>query len=50
MKYIVNPGIGVPKTMKEMKMYCDYFNEIGKRCQQNGMKLDIIIMRMNFRK
>lgn len=24
MKYIVNPGIGVPKTMKEMKMYCDY--------------------------
>ena len=21
-----------------MKMYCDYFNEIGKRCQQNGMK------------
>ena len=38
MKYIVNPGIGVPKTMKEMKMYCDYFNEIGKRCQQNGMK------------
>lgn len=38
MKYIANPGIGVPKTMKEMKMYCDYFNEIGKRCQQNGMK------------
>ena len=26
------------KTMKEMKMYCNYFNEIGKRCQQNGMK------------
>ena len=22
MKYIVNPGIGVPKTMKEKKMYC----------------------------
>ena len=38
MKYIVNPGSGGPKTMKEMKMYCDYFNEIGKRCQQNGMK------------
>ena len=35
---VVNPGIGVPKTMKEMKMYCDYFNEIGKRCQQNSMK------------
>ena len=29
MKYIVNPGIGVPKTMKEMKMYCDYFNAVG---------------------
>ena len=29
MKYIVNPGIGVPKTMKEMKMYCDYFNTVG---------------------
>ena len=29
MKYIVNPGIGVPKTIKEMKMYCDYFNTVG---------------------
>ena len=29
MKYIVNPGIGVPKTMKEMRMYCDYFNTVG---------------------
>lgn len=38
MSYIVNPGIGVPKTMKEMQMYCDYFNEIGKRCKANGMK------------
>ena len=38
MKKNLNTRIGFTKTMKEMKMYCDYFNEIGKRCQQNGMK------------
>ncbi|MDR0370586.1 MAG: sugar phosphate isomerase/epimerase [Prevotellaceae bacterium] len=37
MTYIVTPGTGVPKTAKDLKTYCDYSNEIGKRCRQNGM-------------
>ena len=40
MKYIVNPGIGVPKTMKEMKMYCDYFNKYPGRFTMLHIKDD----------
>ena len=38
MKYIVMPWMPVPKTLKDMQTYCDYFNEIGRRCQAAGMK------------
>lgn len=38
MTYIVTPSLGVPKTVKDLKTYCDYYNEIGKRCNENGMK------------
>lgn len=38
MTYIVTPAMGVPKTVKDLKTYCDYYNEIGKRCNENGMK------------
>ena len=38
MKYVVMPWMGVPKTLKDMQTYCDYFNEIGRRCQAAGMK------------
>lgn len=38
MTYIVTPSLGVPKTVKDLKTYCDFYNEIGKRCRQNGMK------------
>ena len=38
MSYIVTPYLGVPKTLKELQAYCDYFNEIGKRCKANGLK------------
>lgn len=37
MKYIVTPWMGVPKTVKDLQTYCNYFNEIGKRCKENGM-------------
>lgn len=37
MKYIVTPWLGVPKTLKDLQTYCNYFNEIGKRCKENGM-------------
>lgn len=38
MKYIVMPWMDVPRTLKDMQTYCDYFNEIGRRCQAAGMK------------
>lgn len=38
MSYIVTPSLGVPKTVKDLQTYCDYYNEIGKRCKANGLK------------
>lgn len=38
MTYIVTPWMEVPKTVKDLKTYCDYYNEIGKKCRQNGLK------------
>lgn len=38
MKYLVMPYLGVPSTVKELQAYCDYFNQIGKKCQENGIK------------
>ena len=37
MSYIVAPWMDVPKTLKELDTYCAYYNEIGKRCKQQGM-------------
>lgn len=37
MKYIVTPWMDVPKTLKDLQTYCEYYNEIGKRCKENGM-------------
>lgn len=37
MKYIVAPWMSVPKTLKDLETYCAYFNEIGKRCKQQGL-------------
>lgn len=37
MKYIAMPSMNVPKTLEGLKTYCDYYNEIGKRCKENGM-------------
>lgn len=38
MKYIVTPWMNVPKTVKDLQTYCDYFNEIGKRCKEAGLQ------------
>ena len=38
MKYIVTPWMNVPKTVKDLKTYCNYFNEIGKKCRLNGLQ------------
>ena len=37
MKYIVAPWMDVPKTLKDLDTYCAYYNEIGKRCKQQGL-------------
>lgn len=38
MEYIVCPWMGVPKTMKDLLTQCKYLNEIGKLCNQSGIK------------
>lgn len=37
MKYIVFPWLGVPETVKDLALYCRYFDEIGKRCKEAGI-------------
>ena len=37
MKYIVAPWMSVPKPLKDLKTYCDYYNEIGRRCKAAGI-------------
>jgi sugar phosphate isomerase/epimerase len=37
MKYIVVPGIDVPKTLADLQTYCDYFNVIGEKCKEKGL-------------
>jgi sugar phosphate isomerase/epimerase len=27
----------IPKTLKDLQAYCEYYNEIGKKCKENGM-------------
>lgn len=37
MTYIVAPWMEVPKTLKDLQTYCEYYNEIGKRCKEKGI-------------
>jgi sugar phosphate isomerase/epimerase len=38
MKYIVAPSMPTPETLDGLKVYCDYYNEIGERCKAQGLK------------
>lgn len=38
MEYIVCPGHHIPNTLKELKVWCDYHNAIGKKCAEAGLK------------
>ncbi len=38
MEYLVMPYLGVPATVKDLQTYCDYFNQVGKKCAENGIK------------
>ena len=38
MKYIVAPWMPTPKTLADLKVYCDYYNQIGEKCNAAGMR------------
>jgi sugar phosphate isomerase/epimerase len=38
MKYIVTPAIGGQASLKDLQVYCDYLNEVGRRCNAAGLK------------
>ncbi len=37
MEYIVIPWLGLPKTLADLKTYCDYLNAVGKKCAEYGI-------------
>lgn len=37
MKYIVVPSMRLPETLEDLKVWCDYFNAVGKLCKENGL-------------
>ncbi len=37
-KYIVVPSFRVPETLAGLKTYCSYFNAVGKKCSEAGIK------------
>jgi sugar phosphate isomerase/epimerase len=34
---IVAPSMEAPKTLVDLQTWCDYYNEIGKRCKEKGL-------------
>lgn len=38
MKYIVTASMPKPKTLADLKAYCDYFNKIGEKCNAAGLR------------
>ena len=38
MKYIVKPSMPTPKTLADLKAYCDYYNKVGEKCNAAGLK------------
>jgi len=38
MKYIVTASMPTPKTLADLKAYCNYYNQIGERCQAAGLR------------
>ena len=35
--YIVTPWMDVPKNLKDLQTYCEYYNEVGKKCKEKGL-------------
>ena len=38
MKYIVTPWMGLQENLHNLQVYCDYLNEVGRRCQAAGIQ------------
>ena len=38
MKYLVVAWIPTPKTLVDLKAYCDYFNQVGEKCNAAGIR------------
>lgn len=38
MKYIVTPWMPTPTTLADLQQYCDYYNQIGERCNAAGLR------------
>ncbi|HHU26393.1 MAG TPA: sugar phosphate isomerase/epimerase [Bacteroidales bacterium] len=38
MKYIVVPWMPTPTTLADLQVYCDYYNQLGERCNAAGMR------------
>ncbi|MDD2246530.1 MAG: sugar phosphate isomerase/epimerase [Proteiniphilum sp.] len=39
MKYIVIPWMTTPETLSDLQAYCDYYNQIGEKCNAAGLRL-----------
>ena len=38
MVYIVTPWMDKPNSLADLQTYCEYYNEIGKKCKEAGIK------------
>lgn len=38
MKYIVTAWMSAPKTLADLKVYCDYYNKVGEKCNAAGLR------------
>ena len=38
MEYVVTPAIGGQRDLKDLQVYCDYLNEVGRCCKAAGLK------------
>lgn len=36
-KYLIMPWIPTPQTLEQLQAYCDYFNQIGEKCNAHGL-------------
>jgi len=38
MKYIVTPWMKTPDTLADLQAYCDYYNQVGEKCNAAGLR------------